>query len=58
MSDMPNVPEPVAPLPLLRQVYPVRVSTAGHCPLCGTPVRVVSSGEGTSHYEPVGEGAE
>lgn len=25
------------------------------CPTCGTPVRVVSSDEGTSHYEPVGE---
>lgn len=26
----------------------------GHCTLCGTPVKVVSDGEGTSHYEPVG----
>jgi hypothetical protein len=24
------------------------------CPCCGTPVRVVSSGEGTNHYEPIG----
>jgi len=25
------------------------------CPMCGTPVRIVSSGEGTNHYEPIAE---
>lgn len=26
---------------------------AHHCPTCGSPVRVVGSGEGTMHYKPI-----
>lgn len=33
-------------------------SVADHtCPCCGTPVRIVSSGEGTSYYEALAEEA-
>jgi hypothetical protein len=28
------------------------------CPTCGSPVRVVSGDEGTSHYEPLDGGVE
>lgn len=24
-----------------------------NCPVCGTPVKIVSSNEGTNHYEPI-----